>query len=201
MNILFLDYDGVVNNIIWGHNGERANYGTPKDNKVNDYQACQWISEFCEKYDYKIVVTSSWTRLTDTWKECLINGGLREGIEILGCVNKSLGRSKAVAEYIQEHPEVENYIIVDDEIVLPTTHLIQCKGNRGFGYDEFAQATELHTRLLEKQPFTTVLGCDSFADGVVLHLKSGEQLSVKYEDIVEHFYIGDYFKHPIDGEG
>jgi len=53
MNILFLDYDGVVNNIIWGHNGERANYGTPKDNKVNDYQACQWISEFCEKYDYK----------------------------------------------------------------------------------------------------------------------------------------------------
>lgn len=189
MNILFLDYDGVVNNIIWGPNGERANYNSPKDGKVNDYQAVQWISEFCEKYDYKIVVTSSWIRLTDQWKECLINGGLRNTVEIIDCVAiNERNRSAAIAMWLARHPEVKNYIIVDDEIVNPATHLVLCKGANGFGFNEFQEAANLHTRLIDNKLFLSVEGCDSFADGVVLHLKNGERLSVKYEDIVDHFY-------------
>ena len=82
MNVVFLDYDGVVNNIIWDPEKGRADYSHPFMGKVNNFQACQWLSEFCEKYDYKIVVTSSW-RLYPNYKECLIAGGLRDDIEIL----------------------------------------------------------------------------------------------------------------------
>lgn len=38
---------------------------------------------FCLKYNYSIVVTSTW-RFDKNYKECLINVGLRPGIEILG---------------------------------------------------------------------------------------------------------------------
>ena len=64
MNILFLDYDGVVNTPQWrphpvDPSRMLCTYNFPRDNKVNDFQCVQWISEFCQKYDYSIVVTSS----------------------------------------------------------------------------------------------------------------------------------------------
>lgn len=186
MNVIFLDYDGVVNNIIWGPNGERANYMHPSDKKVNDFQAVQWISEFCKKYNYGIVVTSSWIRMTDEWAECLINGGLRDGIQILGCVDPKIdNRSKAIAKYIAEHPEIDKYIIIDDEVVLPTTHLIQCHTSHGFGYGEFIEAENLHASLDGYYYDNDVLACDTFADGIVLHLRNTKKVSIKYKDLID----------------
>ena len=84
MRVVFLDYDGVVNNIVWDAEGKRADYGSASSKKVNDFQAVQWVSEFCEKFGYDIVVSSTW-RLWEWYKEALINGGLRDGINIVGC--------------------------------------------------------------------------------------------------------------------
>ncbi len=83
MNVLFLDYDGVVNTPMWDETGEKCTYNFPQDNKVNNFQCVQWVSEFCQKYGYSIVVSSSW-RNRENYRECLLNGGLRDGIEILG---------------------------------------------------------------------------------------------------------------------
>ena len=121
-NIVFLDYDGVVNTIIWDADGKHADYNHPKDNKVNDFQAVQWLSEFCQKYDYSIVVTSSWARKPN-YKECLINGGLREGIEILGCVSVfDFDRPQAIRDYLAEHPEIMDEIEEVDAVLGTTSY-------------------------------------------------------------------------------
>ena len=119
--VLFLDYDGVVNTPMWNETGTKCRFNFPKDGKVNNFQAVQWISEFCQKFHFQIVVTSTW-RLDSNWRECLINGGLREGITILDRTddlwgsNEKYGRGEEIKKWLSEHPEIKYYIIVDDDI-------------------------------------------------------------------------------------
>lgn len=133
--------DGVVNTPMWNAEGTHCSYGFPKQGKVNNFQAVQWLSEACQKFDYDIVVTSTW-RLHDNYKECLINGGLRPGIEILGCTERfgGLPRGAEIDAYIINHPEILYYIIVDDEADIlehQRDHFIQTNDSFGFGLDDF----------------------------------------------------------------
>lgn len=45
--VIFLDYDGVVNTPMWDTDGKHCSYAHPGDNKVNNFQAVQWLSEAC----------------------------------------------------------------------------------------------------------------------------------------------------------
>lgn len=155
MNVIFLDYDGVVNNIIWNKEGTRAAYSHPHCGFVNNREAVLWLSEFCEKYDYKIVVTSTW-RLHPNYKECLIAGGLRDGIEILGCVGRlSAGLGAEIMEYLSQHPEIEKWLVLDDEDCSAghpeiKDHQVLCLTNSGFNLEEYQLAIQQH----EKQGVT-----------------------------------------------
>lgn len=119
MRVIFLDYDGVVNIPIFDENGEMKGFNFPKDNKVNHFQGVCWLNKLCKETDSKIVVTSTW-RLYGNYKECLYNGGLDKDIEILGRTEEVEGdrsnRGKEIKLYLEDHPEVEEYIILDDEI-------------------------------------------------------------------------------------
>lgn len=141
--ICFLDYDGVVNTPMWNEEGTHCSYGFPKHGKVNNFQAVQWLSEACQKFGYDIVVTSTW-RFDDNYKECLVNGGLRKGIEILGKTPSlsSEPRGAEIKAYLEEHPEITYYIIVDDEEdMLPEQldHFICTDGNTGFGLSDLCK--------------------------------------------------------------
>lgn len=132
MNIVFLDYDGVVNTPMWAPDGKRCKFNFPEDGSVNNFQAVQWLSEFCQKYGYDIVVSSTW-RMRDNYQECLINGGLRDGIRILGKTPflRGSNRGAEIKEWLDEHPGVENYVILDDEMFedfneLHPGHMVQC---------------------------------------------------------------------------
>lgn len=149
-NVIFLDYDDVVNRAMWNcKNGAwRCTYNFPEDGSVNDLQAVQWVSEFCKKYGYSIVVSSTW-RYYENYKECLINAGLREGIEIEGCtpVLEIGDRGSEIMKYLEEHPDITGYLIFDD---LPKScfsgceeRLVQCI-NGGFGMPEYMEACSMH---------------------------------------------------------
>ena len=145
--ICFLDYDGVVNTPMWNVEGTVCSYGFSKEGKVNNFQAVQWLSEACQKFGYDIVVTSTW-RLWDNYQECLINGGLRKGIEILGKTDSIRGvcRGAEIKKYIDEHPEITYYVIVDDEAdMLPEQmgHFIMTNGDTGFNLSEFKRFEEI----------------------------------------------------------
>ena len=117
--VVFLDYDGVVNVPMWNDKGTSSRYNFPSDGKVNNFQAVQWLSEACQKFHYDIVVTSTW-RSHANYKECLINGGLRDGIQILGkTVSLSYEhpypektRGWEIKKYLEEHPEIKYYVIL-----------------------------------------------------------------------------------------
>ena len=159
MNVVFLDYDGVEKTPMWKCNETGkwyCSYNFPSDGKVNDFQAVQWVSEFCQKYNYSIVVSSTW-RSSSNYKECLKCGGLRQGIEILGKTpeiwhddvdGKEIRtyRGEEISQYLNEHPEVDNYLIFDDDSDM-TVHmdkLVKCNGATGFKCDEYHLAETLH---------------------------------------------------------
>lgn len=148
-NIIFLDYDGVVNTKMWNlYQGDwEYKYNFPCDGKVNNEQAVQWVSEFCEKYKYDIVVISSW-RTEDYYADCLINAGLRESVKILGRVSPTESKSKAISIYLKEHKNIDRYLILDDEpIPRHRHHLIRCHSSNGFGKKEYNKAVKKHKRL------------------------------------------------------
>lgn len=148
--VLFLDYDGVVNTLMWNDKGTRVSYNFPKDNKVNNFQAVQWVSEFCLKCKYDIVVTSSW-REDSNYKACLLNGGLKNGIDISGSLslNPEKTRGELIQEYINSHPEIKYYIIVDDETdILPeqTNRFIKVNPSYGFNEPEYKKCIEIYMK-------------------------------------------------------
>ena len=160
MNVLFLDYDGVVNTPMWDESGSKWRFNFPEDGKVNNFQAVQWISEFCQKCDYSIVVTSSW-RLDSNYRECLINGGLRSDVKILGRTEdlfsprKDLefsGQSRGVEinKYLSDHPEIKNYIIVDDEDDCfdeqQRARFVQTDSTTGFSMNDMRKCRKIHAR-------------------------------------------------------
>lgn len=146
--VMFLDYDGVVNNVIWDFDKNMARYNFPDDGCVNDLQAVRWISQICEDFGMDVVVTSSW-RLRSNYKECLLNAGFKGG-NIIGrtpvLLNSS--RSEEISEYLKEHPDIEEYVIVDDESFdfddcsTLCNHFHQVKGD-GFYYTDFCELTKL----------------------------------------------------------
>lgn len=147
MNVVFLDYDGVVNTPMWNEDGTKCRYNFPDNNKVNNFQAVQWVSEFCQKYDYSIIVSSSW-RTEENYKECLINGGLRDGIEILG-KTKALGmkRGKEINIYLRDHPEITGYIIIDDIdefSKFQQKRFVRTREDVGFSKYDYYKACRIH---------------------------------------------------------
>lgn len=150
MNVLFLDYDGVVNTSMWNETGTKCRYNFPEDGKVNNFQAIQWISEFCQCSNYSIVVISSWRRESN-YKECLINGGLRAGIEILGRTSVGVHREEGILEYLAAHQSILNFIIVDDFNCYTDPRLIkrliQTREDWGFGKNDFMKCVNLAREL------------------------------------------------------
>ena len=148
--VVFLDYDGVVNTPMWNEKGTRCSYNFPKDNKVNNFQAVQWLSEACKKFHYDIVVTSTW-RWDENYKECLINGGLRSGIEILGRTKEIRDQCRGfeIKTYLEDHPEINYYVIIDDDCdMLPEQigHFIQTDYRVGFTLKEFERFEEIFNK-------------------------------------------------------
>lgn len=146
INVLFLDYDGVVNVPMWNDEGTKCEYGYPKQGRVNSFQACQWVSEFCQKFNYKIVVISTW-RKRDNYKECLYNGGLRKNVEIIGktpVLPYPQTRTDEILAWLNEHVEVEKYAILDDEVVVGLENKqVRCLNSYGFGEDEYYQLVHI----------------------------------------------------------
>lgn len=163
INVVFLDYDGVVNTPMWNKDGTNCTFNFPEDGKVNNFQCVQWVSEFCQKFNYEIVVSSTW-REDDNYKECLINGGLRKGIEILGATPHLPWESRGaeIKEYLKAHPEIENFLIFDDDDDMDNLkdHLIRSDTNVGFGLNEYNKAArkaiEFNTRAKSTKNKSTI---------------------------------------------
>ena len=150
MKVIFLDYDGVVNNLIFHKiDGEPDFYCEAledycgRDYKVNDFQAVAWLNKICREFNAKIVVSSTW-RGRDDYAECLYKAGFKG--EVIGrtpflaehIYHETRGRE--IKMWLDDHDgEIEDFIILDDDadMWILKDYLIQTNTYRGLGYEEY----------------------------------------------------------------
>ena len=132
MNIVFLDIDGVVNTPLLDTepfdllNGKTKKdgfyYGLafPTDKKLYNRQAIMLLNKLCMENNAKIVISSTWKVLgIEYLQNLLVNSGLMETIEVIDTTPYSEGfkltRGDEIQAYLDNHLEVDNYVILDDE--------------------------------------------------------------------------------------
>lgn len=115
MNVIFLDFDGVIT--------------TPRSKWEVDYVLLDRVKFICEECDAKIVVSSTWQGAFDSVDEWLDGNrmkGEREttreffkeyGYGLTGRFYGEYGcvRGSDIKSWLARHPEVTNYVIIDDE--------------------------------------------------------------------------------------
>lgn len=153
MNIIFLDYDGVVNTPIWNKETGKCRFNFPSDGRVNNEQAIMWLNELWRKTGQTaaIVVSSTWRYACrqdeNSYQDCLYNAGLDPHIKIIGCTDfidfGYTTRTEEIKSYIEKYKdEIDNYVILDDEFV-DLDNFVQCNSNYGFGLEEFVKAKNI----------------------------------------------------------
>ena len=142
MKVAFLDFDGVftATHRCWLAGNEYDSY------------SAKIISKVLTDYDYKIVVSSTWRILHDDYE-------LSKFLKIMGFSSKLFFmknfstprlpgiRGVEIKDWLDRHPEVEDYIIIDDDSdMLPEQmdHLILCDGREGFGARNYFQVCRRH---------------------------------------------------------
>lgn len=149
MNVVFLDIDGVVNTLIW--EGTSFSFGDVHRRRVNNFQACKWVSKFCKENDFRIVVSSSWR--SEGLEKCamaLRAGGIDESIPIVDVTPRIRDgqRGDEIGAWLKQHP-VDHYLIFDDDsdMTVHRDHLIKSNCYVGFTFNEFQMAEKVYDEL------------------------------------------------------
>lgn len=141
MKVLFMDIDGVLNS-------ERTVYASkrfPKSFKHTD--AFDWVAvgmlrRLCADYDVKIVLSS-------TWRAYYSAGEVADGLNLPVVSQTPLlyePRGVEIQKWLEDHPEVTKYAIVDDNGDMLTEQLpffVQTDMRMGLSYDNLRQLREL----------------------------------------------------------
>jgi len=121
MKVIFLDFDGVINDYILF-------------NEINDYNV-EILKKIISKTNAKVVVTSShkYTYQRNNNKEAFLNNNyyvraLKDnGIDVLDWTPhiKQKGikydqREQEILEYLKNHPEIKQFLILDDDYIMET---------------------------------------------------------------------------------
>ena len=124
MNVIFLDFDGVINT--FNSNLYPLESSDAVENRV------KILSEICHKYDCKIVIESSHkssfdpvTLETDVeWMQELFELFKKYDIEVIGItpeVSDTIWKEDEILLYLERHPEVEHFCVIDDDdlVIIP----------------------------------------------------------------------------------
>ena len=144
MNILLLDFDGVVNSRKW-YNSVQYKENNYKDPDV-DPEIINLLNNLTNKLNLKIVISSSW-KYDKGFSERLGRIGLDNVIDKTPDLVFSVSYDKfckglEVEEYLNKHPEVSNYVILDDEDEFygeQLIHFIQTNYKTGFTLENYKE--------------------------------------------------------------
>jgi hypothetical protein len=86
-------------------------------------QKWEWLSTFCNETDTKICVSSVWKnhfgdkegRIPEWWADALTRLGFKEGTFVGITTTRRTLRGQEIQEWLDNHPEVEDYAILDDD--------------------------------------------------------------------------------------
>lgn len=120
-NIIFLDFDGVVNTIYWSQGPDgvyNQNVFKSGHEELNNKQAIGWLNELYKHCPYDIVVSSTW-RLgmsTEELQYLLIRSGFDPDIRVIDKTPVLHDeRGKEIQAWIDKYDFTGNFIIIDDD--------------------------------------------------------------------------------------
>lgn len=102
--VIFLDVDGVLNSV---------------ESKLKlDDKNFQCLKRLIDKYDSDIVLSSTWRKTQEDYD--LINRELTEkvGVSLSGKTGidyENRYRGKEILDFLKEHDEIKDYIVIDDD--------------------------------------------------------------------------------------
>lgn len=143
MKVLFLDIDGVLNSTrsCIAHFGYPHGF-TDAQLAMFDLVAVGLIQRLCQVNGISVVVSSSW-RINHTWQEI----GRALGLPTIDSTPRLVGsRGKEIAAWLEQHPEVQRYAIVDDDSdMLPeqTPFFVKTNGEEGLTMGDFRKLCEI----------------------------------------------------------
>ena len=160
MKVVFLDLDGVLNTE--DYFASLKDKGLPTEDSFGNLfspEAIENLRKIIEAMDAQIVVSSSWRfaglgTLKQMWKERSLPGNLYD-ITSLNVADDYIrahmedqsfdfyeamtsAREMEISAWLQEHPEVTNYVILDDleSFRQPEAHLVQINPKTGIATDD-----------------------------------------------------------------
>ena len=136
-NIVFLDFDGVLNLDINNYTGNFK----AKEPIAN-------LNKFCLENEFKIVVISSWRKYSNC-KEILYESGLDKRIEILGATDiLEKDRESEVIDYLEKHQNTNKFIILDDgDFFELRKYQVQTVFEKGFDNKKYQEACQLINKI------------------------------------------------------
>jgi hypothetical protein len=159
MKVIFLDYDGVINRI------DPPHYSTPvRTSEVDPGVTVMTMAEpelvyrlnlLVDRTDCELVLSSSWRhapdwelamRLSGIIKPFLGRTGRYSDHHKYGIAYDELCRGHNIQDWLDEHPEVERYAIIDDSSDMLASQLPNFfRTDTRYGLTkEVADAIELH---------------------------------------------------------
>ena len=111
--VLFLDFDGVICS-------DRAYLAAQQDKEKHvlrtlDPVSINLVDRLCQDFDLEVVISSTW-RTRYPCPEILLTHGFRSSFHKDEKTPVSFGRTRGmeISDWLEEHPEVTRYLIVDD---------------------------------------------------------------------------------------
>ena len=134
MKIIFIDFDGVMNTLQDKHDYWN-NIISEETMKERELKRIKILADACRKYDAKVVIESAHkdridedTLETDVdWIREFLDKLKDNGIEVVGrtpCLEEfredykdlpPIWKEYEILEYLNRHPEVEHYCVIDDD--------------------------------------------------------------------------------------
>lgn len=125
MNVIFLDFDGVINTL------NNTLYPREDENAVE--RRIKILGDICKLYDCKVVISSAHKDCIDEvtletdidWIQNYFNLFKKYGIEVVGrtpILERKPGKpytpfwkEEEIILYLEAHPEIEHFCVIDDD--------------------------------------------------------------------------------------
>ncbi|MCM1070624.1 MAG: HAD domain-containing protein [[Clostridium] fimetarium] len=150
MNIIFLDIDGVLNTERW-ENLCLAGYASIEDEYgiTFDDNSIARLQRIINTTGALIVIHSTWKLLHGVewfekmWRDRNLPGKIAD---ITPNVPPYYYKQDEIANWLKQHPEVENYVILDDELEFQdqlSEHHVLIDGNHGITEEDARMAIHI----------------------------------------------------------
>lgn len=156
MKVLFLDIDGVLNSVrsaiaLGGYphpnRDEQASELIRSEDRF-DLVAVGLIRMLCQKTDTKIVLSSTWRYSYQTLED-ILDFGKKLDLPIIcktPIIHLSRARGREIDKWLQDHPDVTKFAIVDDDSDMLPEQLpsfVKTDYYEGLSYQNYLQLLEI----------------------------------------------------------